>query len=84
MADTLRALDAAVQAHIAENFPGAVTDSWVLVTHSNGLQDDDHDLHNYRMISASDTQPWHTDAGLIAVANRIVKDAWDFAGEDDD
>jgi len=83
MADTLRALDAAVQAHIAENFPGAVTDSWVLVTHSNGLQDDDHDLHNYRLTEASDAQPWHTSEGLVRAAVKIMNDAWDFAGDEE-
>lgn len=34
MADTLRDLDAAIQAHIADTFHGAIVDSWILVTHS--------------------------------------------------
>ena len=83
MTDTLRALDEAIQAHIAEVFPGHLTDAWVLVTHSNSLAAEDAGLHNYRMVSSAD-QPWHTDAGLVSAANHIVKDAWDFDGDDDE
>ena len=86
MSDTLRDLDAAVQRHIAEAFPGEITDAWILISHSNGLDDNTHDLHNYRMTSASDSQPHHVDAGLVSVANRIIQDSWDYAdhGDDDD
>lgn len=83
MPDSLRTLDEAIAAHIAENFPGALTDSWVLITHSVGIQDDDHGIHNYRMVTA-DTQPWHVDAGLVQAGVRIVRDGWDFAGDEDD
>lgn len=81
MADTFRTLDAAVQAHIAEVFPGHLTDSWILVTHSNSLED--NGLHNYRMVFG-DHQGWHVDAGLVSAAGRIVKDAWDYDGADED
>lgn len=82
MVDTLRALDEAIQRHIAECFPGALVDSWALVTHSQDLSDS---LSNYRFVS-NETQPYHIDSGLLTVGQKIIEDSWDRAllDEDDD
>lgn len=81
MTDTFRSLDEAIQAHIAEVFPGHITDRWILVTHSTHL--DENGIHNYRMVSGAG-QGWDVDAGLVSAGHRIVRDAWDYDGEDDE
>lgn len=81
MTDTLAALDAAIQAHIAEAFEGGYVDAWVLVTSSSTIED--HDISNYRLVTP-ETQPFHVDNGLVQVATRIMTDSWDSFGDDDD
>lgn len=82
MTDSLEALDAAIQRHIAESFPGALTSSWLLVAHSQELDDDRQGISNYRIVTP-ESQPLHVDWGLARVGDRIVKDSWD-ASEDVD
>jgi hypothetical protein len=81
MTDTLRNLDDAIQAHIANAFEGAITDAWVLVCHSSSL--DAHTVSNYRIVTP-DVQPIHTDAGLVEMAKMIIRDSWDNAYDDED
>lgn len=81
--DSLEALERAIQNHIAEAFPGHVTDAWIVVTHSNTLDDDTHDLHNYRLVT-NESQAWHVDSGLVAAAYRMTRDAWDYDAETED
>lgn len=82
MTDTLAALDAAIQAHIATAYEGAFVDGWVLVTSSQALEH--HDESNYRIVTP-ETQPFHVDCGLVEIARKITGDAWDaaFDGGDD-
>lgn len=81
MSDTLRELDEAIQAHIAAAFEGALVDSWILVTHSQSI--DQHTTSNYRIVTP-DVQPIHVDAGLMKMGDLIIKDSWEDAFEDDD
>lgn len=81
MSDTLGELDAAIQRHIGTAFEGAVVDHWFLVTHSQTLAK--FDVSNYRIVTP-DTQAIHLDAGLLKVAQMIVKDSWDSAYEEED
>lgn len=80
MADTLRALDEAIQAHIAEAYEGSYVDSWILITSSSTLEN--HDISNYRLVTP-ETQPFHVDTGLVQVGKRIMDDSWDAAFDDD-
>lgn len=50
------------------------------MTHSQQIES--HDVSNYRIIT-QETQPLHTDAGLIEVARMIIRDSWDDGSEDD-
>lgn len=81
MTDTLRAVEEAIQQHIATTFDGALVDSWIVVTHSQTIEK--HDVSNYRIIT-HDTQPFHVDAGLLTVGDQIIQDSWDDGYEDDD
>ena len=81
MTDTLRALDEAIQAHIAANFEGSITDGWILVTHSQTLEK--HQVSNYRIVTP-DTQPIHVDSGLIQTGQMIIRDSWDDSFNEDD
>lgn len=79
-ADTLRAIDEAIQAHIATHYEGALVDSWIVVTHSQTIAA--HDVSNYRIVT-HDTQPYHVDAGLLATGKKIIDDSWDDSFDDD-
>ena len=84
MSDTLAALDEAIQKHIAANFPGSITDAWILVTHSQTIEK--HQVSNYRIVTPA-SQPIHVDAGMKWAAKMILRDSWDGAfndGDDDD
>lgn len=81
MTDTLRALDEAIQAHIAASYEGSYVDSWILVTSSATLEA--HDISNYRIVTP-ESQPYHVDAGLMHVGRQIMADSWDAWTEDDD
>ena len=85
MTNTLAELDAAIQRYVAENFPGALTGAWMVVTHSQSLEDGRDGISNYRIITP-ESQPLHIDWGLARVGERIVKDSWDNDSyeEDDD
>jgi hypothetical protein len=78
---TLRDLDEAVQAYIANTFNGALTDSWLLVTHSQTLED--HGVSNYRIVTP-ESQPIHVDSGLVHMSKMIIRDSWDNAYDDGD
>ena len=81
MSDSLRGLDAAIQTYIATNYEGSLVDSWILVTHSQNVEQ--HTTSNYRIITP-DVQPIHVDAGLLATGERIVQDSWDESFDDTD
>ena len=81
MSDTLRALDEAIQQYVAATFDGALTGAWVLVTHSQTL--DNPNVSNYR-ITTPDVQPIHVDAGLVKMAGLIIQDSWDGAYDEGD
>lgn len=81
MTDTLRILDEAIQAHIAVAFEGAIVDSWILVTHSQDIEN--HTTSNYRIVTP-DVQPIHVDAGLVQMGSMIIRDSWDSAFDEDD
>jgi hypothetical protein len=72
--NTLHAIDAAIQAHIASHFEGALVDSWVIVTHAQTL--DAGNVSNYRLVTPT-VQPFHVDAGLLRMGERIMSDSWD-------
>jgi hypothetical protein len=83
MTDSLRAIDEAIQRHIAELTEGdSVATDWILVTHAQQLDASDP-ISGYRIIT-SDTQPIHTDLGLLEVGRIIAKSSWDAALEDGD
>jgi hypothetical protein len=81
MSDTLRALDEAIQHHIAAAFEGSLVDRWVLVTHSQTLERSN--VSNYRVVTP-DVQPVHVDRGLLATGEQIVQDSWADGSDDDD
>jgi len=81
MTDTLQAVENAIQKHIASHFEGALVDSWVIVCHAQNIEE--HDLSNYRLLTP-ETQPFHVDAGLMDVGERIIAGAWDDWNPDDD
>jgi hypothetical protein len=81
MTDTLLALDEAIQKHIAELSQGeSIATDWILVTHAQQLDVSDP-ISGYRIIT-SDTQPIHTDLGLLRVGNIIAQASWDAALDD--
>lgn len=75
MSDTLAELDQAIQRHIGTVGEGAVAEAWILVVHSQQVDDNDA-LSGYRIVT-SETQPHHVDRGLIEVGRTIVQDSWD-------
>lgn len=75
---TKQELDRAISEHIAEAFPGFYTEGWVVVAVSATL--DSPRGKNYRILTP-DTQPFHSDLGLLNVGLEILKDLW---GEDPD
>ncbi|MCT1363324.1 hypothetical protein [Microbacterium sp. p3-SID131] len=80
MSDETRAkLDEAINAHVAENFPGYYTTAWVVIAASTAL--DRPDSTNYRLFSPN-SQPFHVDNGLITVGAKILEDSWDDADDD--
>lgn len=79
--NTHQAIDEAINAHIADNFPGYYTDAWVVVCASSRIENPAE--KNYRMITP-DTQPFHADLGLIRIGSEILKDAWADDAEDDE
>lgn len=82
MSDDTRAnLEDSISAHIADAFPGDYTSGWVVVVASSSLERPD--ATNYRLVSP-DGQPFHVDDGLINVGRKIIRDAWDEDGDDDD
>lgn len=81
MTDSIRTLDEAISAHIAEHFPDALVDSWVIVTHAQTLTGDN--ISNYRLISHRE-QPFHVDAGLLQVGTQIITDSWAESFDDED
>ena len=83
MSDTLDELDRAIQRHVAEVSEGGFAESWIVVAHSQQVDDSDA-ISGYRIIT-SDTQPHHVDAGLIEVGKAIIRESWDTAlsGDDD-
>lgn len=81
--DPMENLDQAVQRYIADNFPGALVTGWILVTHSQGLEDEDQGLSNYRLVTPPN-QPFHQDLGLVQIGAHICRDSWDNAWADDD
>jgi hypothetical protein len=81
LTDTLRTVDEAIQAHIAEKFEGALVDSWIIVAHAQTIEGGN--VSNYRIVT-HETQPLHVDAGLLDIGRQIVRDTWDAAYEDDD
>lgn len=81
MSDNLRELDEAVQKYVAATFDGARTGAWVLITHSQTLENPN--VSNYR-ITTPEVQPIHVDAGLVKIAGLIVQDSWDGAFDDED
>lgn len=83
MTDTLAELDAAIQRHIGELFPGAVTGSWILVTAGQRLEDGTDGACDYRLVTP-EAQPVHVVEGLLRVGERIAQDSWDSIWFDSD
>ena len=78
--DTRQAIDDAINAHIADTFPGYYTDAWVVVCASSNIENPS--AKNYRVVTP-DTQPFHADIGLISVGQEILSDVWADDDEDD-
>lgn len=74
MPDTLTVLETAIQNHIGTMFPGHHTDSWILVCHSQSI--DESEISNYRIVT-SEIQPHHIDLGLLEVGKAIARESWD-------
>ena len=60
-AETLRAIDAAIHAHVADENDGQVAAGWVINVYSESL----HDGSSYYQSVVPETQPWHATNGLV-------------------
>jgi hypothetical protein len=81
VSDTTKdALEAAIAAHFADEFDGAVASSWVLQAYGQRIDTSD----GYYLTSWTDGQPLHITAGLIEYASRRQAARIVDVGEDDD
>jgi hypothetical protein len=64
--DTKDALEAALAAHFADEFDGAIASAWIIQVYGNRIDTTD----GYYLTSWPEGQPLHTTAGLIEYASR--------------
>lgn len=83
-AETKRALDEAIAAHIADDAPGAVVTGYALVV-SNATPDDFDRNRTRYFFEYADRQPFHTALGLVR-RHMLYLDGqgYGFADDEDD
>lgn len=77
-AQTLAAVEAAIAAHIADEFPGQMLAHHATVVHMVRIEDD---VAGYDIVTP-DPQAFHVDEGLLRVGLRILGDTWKYGRDE--
>ena len=79
-AETLRAVDDAIHAHIADETNGHVSAGWVAFVYSESMHDA---TSSFYQSLVPETQPYHATTGLVRMLHAEYQDL-PFEGFDDD